>query len=45
MVAVGFIFLFRILSDLKFKSQKKLLEIEYKLCELSEKIESKQGIV
>lgn len=45
MVVVGFIFLFRMLSDLKFKNQKKLLEIEYKLCELSEKNESKQGNV
>lgn len=41
MVAVGFIFLFRMLSDLKFNHKKKLLEIEYKLCELLEKIERK----
>lgn len=41
MVAVGLIFLFRLLSDLKFKSQQKLLEIEDKLCELMEKIEKK----
>ena len=41
MVAVGLIFLFRMLSDLKFKNQKKLLEIEYKLCEMLEKTERK----
>lgn len=38
MVAIGFIFLFRLLSDLKFTHQSKLLQIEYKLCELMEKV-------
>ena len=39
MVAVGFIFLFRSMSDLKFNNQKKLLQIEYKLSELIQKAE------
>ena len=37
MVAFGLVFTFRLLSDLKFTNQRKLLEIEYKLCDLAVK--------
>jgi hypothetical protein len=36
MVAVGFILSFRLLSDLKYENRSKLLEIEYKLYEVTE---------
>ncbi len=39
MVTFGFLFVLRLLNDLKFKNHKKLLEIEYKLLEIAEKID------
>lgn len=37
--AVALMCLLRLLSDVKFQNQKKLLEIEYKLCDILQKIE------